>query len=155
MPSKRDGLGGDTNPVNADRLWTDRVNNELLLQRMWNDEFGFMMDALDDKTMAHLSDLAASGGGGRRIDEDAMHTDVRDDNRSTLACESLKNNKKQNAASMSAKTAKLTLQELENIQNALQCPPVRSTYQSSYDLRRRTLELTMKSQYGLQKFTRK
>eukprot|EP00759_Apiculatamorpha_spiralis_P040743 PhF_6_TR39624/c0_g1_i1/m.58703 len=31
-------------PVDADKLWRDRVSSELLYQRSWEKEYGFMLD---------------------------------------------------------------------------------------------------------------
>eukprot|EP00760_Papus_ankaliazontas_P038901 PhM_4_TR9402/c0_g1_i1/m.67797 len=32
-------------PVDADKLWRDRVSSELLYQRSWENEYGFMLDS--------------------------------------------------------------------------------------------------------------
>ena len=51
------GKGGrvPTNEVDADKLWRDRITSELQQQRLWHDEYGFMVTAANNAA-------AASGG---------------------------------------------------------------------------------------------
>lgn len=53
--------------VDADKLWRDRINVELLHQRSWGEEYGFMID--DEKRKALLATMSvatatAPGPGG-------------------------------------------------------------------------------------------
>jgi hypothetical protein len=38
-------------PVDADKLWRDRINQELQFQRAWVDEYGFMVDESKRETL--------------------------------------------------------------------------------------------------------
>jgi len=47
-------------PVDADKLWRDRVDSELLYQRSWENEYGFMLDDTQRQQRAAASGALSS-----------------------------------------------------------------------------------------------
>jgi hypothetical protein len=63
--SGRGGGRAGVNEVDADKLWRDRISNELAQQRSWHDEYGFMVAGSHEGTSAR--DAKGSGALGAQV----------------------------------------------------------------------------------------
>ena len=58
--SKAESKVVKSTPVDADKLWRDRVSSELLYQRSWENEYGFMLDETQREQRAAASGALSS-----------------------------------------------------------------------------------------------
>ncbi len=131
----RGSMGGgiSASAVDTDKLWRDRIRTELLFQRQWKDEYGFMVGG------------GGGGNGGGASAPDAAAAAATTGNAASAAPRSLTGavaTTTTAAASGAVNAGAFSAAELEGLQKELQRAQYTSTCQASYKFdRARLLEL--------------